>query len=82
MKPILILPSLSPDGSLLWRIRSEDKIVTLVADTGDIYLHNGKIDTEVLTALVGALREWYQNDVEEFDGLNLLKVKSELDNKE
>lgn len=77
MKPIQILPTLGPDGSLRWHIRSEDDVVTFVADSGETYCPRG-VSTEAVTAIVGALREWYRADKDEFGGLNIAKVRNEL----
>lgn len=77
VKPIQVLPSLGLDGSLRWHVRSGDEIVTFVADTGEVYEH-GEVTSEAVTAIVGALQEWYRTDVAEFGGLNIAKVRSEL----
>lgn len=77
MKPFLVLPVVGPDGVLRWHVCSGTENATVVADTGDVY-YSSDNQSEAFQALVGAIAEWYRTDLREYDGLNLVKVRSEL----
>lgn len=79
MKPLVVLPSLGPDGSLRWHVRSEEAVATIDVDAGVVYRNEAARQAgEVFEAVVGALAEWYRTDFDKFYGLNAVKVRSEL----
>jgi|688.fasta_scaffold949681_1 hypothetical protein len=81
MSPLLVTPTLGPDGSLRWHVRSGEAIATFDVTSGTIYRNKAALNSkDTFETVLGALIEYYRTDAEEFNGLNVEKVRAELEN--
>ena len=79
MLPILTIPALGPDGVLRWHVRHGDAVATLDVESGSVYYNEAaSLAPESFRTVVGALIEWFRTDTEDFNGLNALKLRSEM----
>jgi len=81
MTSFLVKPALGPDGRLLWHIRAGDAIATFDTSSGIVYRNQAALNTkDTFETVLGALIEYYKTDAEEFNGLNVRKIRAELEN--
>lgn len=78
--PLLVYPSLDPAGSVRWHLRHGDAAATLDTASGEVFRNAGAMGSGSVAfqTVVGALEEYYRTDAEEYDGLNVKRMRSEL----
>ncbi len=77
MNQIVAVPSLSPEGVLVWHVFGSDESDRGKVDQYGMYivLEDASESTKAVTK---AFAEWYRTDFAEYGGDNAAKIKREL----